>query len=184
VDPVPPVEPLLVPPTPGLLGEVVLPVPPPAPVPEVLPVPEELLPTPELLLPVLPLRSWRMQSSLAMPDSTSQRLELELAPLLLGLALGLLLLGLLLLGLLLLGLLGLVLGLVELLPLGLLDVWATATLAAPRNAADKAAQSTFIFISAPKGDGKGLPSTWKQLLCPRRVFTGSRFRELPVMFVF
>jgi hypothetical protein len=148
-------------------------------------VPELVLPVPEeLLLPVLPLRSWRMQSSLAMPDSTSQRLELELAPLLLGLALGLLLLGLLLLGLLLLGLLGLVLGLVELLPLGLLDVWATATLATPRNAADKAAQSTFIFISAPKGDGKGLPSTWKQLLCPRRVFTGSRFRELPVMFVF
>jgi hypothetical protein len=138
---------------PGLLGEVGLPVPdvpapevpgPVVPVPEV-PVPELVLPVPELLLelPVLPLRSWRRQSSFAMPVSTSQRLELELAPLeeLLGLlVLGLLVLGLLVLGLLVLGLLGLVLGLVvELLPLGLGEVWATERLAAPRNAAATAA---------------------------------------------
>jgi len=154
--PVDPVLPLLVPPTPGLLGEVVLPVPVPeelVPVPEELvPVPEELVPVPEVLLPVpelpvllLPLRSWRRQSSFAMPVSTSQRLELELAPLE---VLGLVTLGLEVepvLGLLVLGLVGLVvellpLGLVvELLPLGLEEVWAMERLAAPRNAAATAA---------------------------------------------
>jgi hypothetical protein len=128
--PLDPVVPLLVPPTPGLAGE---------------PVPEELVPVPEVLpvpeLPVLlPLRSWRRQSSFAMPVSTSQRLELELAPLeVLGLALGLEVEPVL--GLLVLGLLGLVLGLVvELLPLGLLGlVCAIERLAAPRNAAAMAA---------------------------------------------
>jgi hypothetical protein len=140
--PLDPVVPLLVPPMPGLAGEVVLPVPEElVPVPEELvPVPEELVPVPEVLpvpeLPVLlPLRSWRRQSSFAMPVSTSQRLELELAPLeVLGLALGLEVEPVL-------GLLGLVLGLVvELLPLGLLGlVWAIERLAAPRNAAAMAA---------------------------------------------
>jgi hypothetical protein len=153
--PVDPVVPLLVPPTPGLLGEVVLPVPEElVPVPEELvPVPEELVPVPEVLLPVpelpvLLLRSWRRQSSFAMPVSTSQRLELELAPLeVLGLVtlglevepvLGLLVLGLvgLVVELLPLGLVGLV---VELLPLGLEEVWAMERLAAPRNAAATAA---------------------------------------------
>jgi hypothetical protein len=122
---------------PGLLGEVVLPAPEAGPVPEeLLPVPEELVPVPELELPVLPLRSWRRQSSFAMPVSTSQRLELELAPLeVLGLALGLEVEPVL--GLLVLGLLGLV---VELLPLGLLGlVCAIERLAAPRNAAAMAA---------------------------------------------
>jgi hypothetical protein len=130
---------------PGLLGEVV-PVP-EVPGPEVLgpdvpelvppvPVPELVLPVPELLLelPLLLLRSCRRQSSFAMPLSTSQRLELELAPLD-GLALGLEVepvLGLLVLGL----VLGLV---VELLPLGLEEVWAMDRLAAPRNAAATAA---------------------------------------------
>jgi len=154
----PPIVPLLVPPTPGLLGEVVLPVPElvlPVPVPElVLPVPEVLLPVLEglLELPVL-LRSWRRQSSFAMPVRTSQRLELlELAPEeLLGLALVsevellLVSLGFVValpgVGLVgdvpVLGLLGLV---VELLPLGLLGlVWAMERLAAPRNAAATAA---------------------------------------------
>jgi hypothetical protein len=139
--PLDPVVPLLVPPMPGLAGEVVLPVP-----EELVPVPEELVPVPEVLLPVpelpvlLPLRSWRRQSSFAMPVSTSQRLELELAPLeVLGLALGLEVEPVL--GLLVLGLLGLVLGLVvELLPLGLLGlVCAIERLAAPRNAAAMAA---------------------------------------------
>jgi hypothetical protein len=124
--PVDPVLPLLVPPTPGLLGEVALPV-------------------PELPVLLLPLRSWRRQSSFAMPVSTSQRLELELAPLE---VLGLVALGLEVepvLGLLVLGLVGLVvellpLGLVvELLPLGLEEVWAMERLAAPRNAAATAA---------------------------------------------
>jgi hypothetical protein len=135
--PLDPVVPLLVPPMPGLAGEVVLPVP-----EELVPVPEELVPVPEVLLPVpelpvlLPLRSWRRQSSFAMPVSTSQRLELELAPLeVLGLALGLEVEPVL--GLLVLGLLGLV---VELLPLGLLGlVCAIERLAAPRNAAAMAA---------------------------------------------
>jgi hypothetical protein len=144
--PLDPVVPLLVPPTPGLAGEVVLPVPEElVPVPEELvPVPEELVPVPEVPVPelpvLLPLRSWRRQSSFAMPVSTSQRLELELAPLeVLGLALGLEVEPVL--GLLVLGLLGLVLGLVvELLPLGLLGlVWAIERLAAPRNAAAMAA---------------------------------------------
>jgi hypothetical protein len=145
--PLDPVVPLLVPPMPGLAGEVVLPVPEElVPVPEELvPVPEELVPVPEVLLPVpelpvLLLRSWRRQSSFAMPVSTSQRLELELAPLeVLGLALGLEVEPVL--GLLVLGLLGLVLGLVvELLPLGLLGlVCAIERLAAPRNAAAMAA---------------------------------------------
>ena len=148
--PVDPVVPLLVPPTPGLLGEVVLPVPEElVPVPEELvPVPEELVPVPEVPVPELPvllLRSWRRQSSFAMPVSTSQRLELELAPLE---VLGLVTLGLEVepvLGLLVLGLVGLVvellpLGLVvELLPLGLEEVWAMERLAAPRNAAATAA---------------------------------------------
>jgi len=121
--PLDPVVPLLVPPMPGLAGEVVL------------PVPEVLLPVPELPV-LLPLRSWRRQSSFAMPVSTSQRLELELAPLeVLGLALGLEVEPVL--GLLVLGLLGLV---VELLPLGLLGlVCAIERLAAPRNAAAMAA---------------------------------------------
>jgi hypothetical protein len=81
-----------------------------------------------------------------MPVSTSQRLELELAPvLLLGLELELEL------GL---PVLGLVLGLVVELPLGL-EVWAMEILATPRNAAATAAQSAFVFISAPKkGIGK------------------------------
>jgi hypothetical protein len=139
----PPTVPLLVPPMPGLLGEVV-PVPevpgpevpgPDVPVPELVPpvpVPELVLPVPELLLelPLLLLRSWRRQSSFAMPLSTSQRLELELAPLD-GLALGLEVepvLGPLVLGL-----------VVELLPLGLEEVWAMDRLAAPRNAAATAA---------------------------------------------
>jgi hypothetical protein len=85
-----------------------------------------------------------------MPVSTSQRLELELAPLeLLGLALGLEVEPVL-------GLLGLVLGLVvELLPLGLLGlVWAMDRLATPKNAAATAAKRTFVFICAPKGIGK------------------------------
>jgi hypothetical protein len=137
----PPTVPLLVPPMPGLLGEVV-PVPevpgPDVPVPELVPpvpVPELVLPVPELLLelPLLLLRSWRRQSSFAMPLSTSQRLELELAPLE---VLGLELLGLEVepvLGLLVLGLV------VELLPLGLEEVWAMDRLAAPRNAAATAA---------------------------------------------
>ena len=132
--------PLLVPPMPGLLGEVV-------PVPEVpgpdVPAPELVLPVPELLLelPLLLLRSWRRQSSFAMPLSTSQRLELELAPLeVLGLALGLEVLGLEVEPVLGLLVLGLVLGLVvELLPLGLEEVWAMDRLAAPRNAAATAA---------------------------------------------
>jgi hypothetical protein len=124
----PPIVPLLVPPVPGLLGEVV----PEVPGPDV---PELVLPVPELLLelPLLLLRSWRRQSSFAMPLSTSQRLELELAPLeVLGLAPGLEVLGLLVRGL----VLGLV---VELLPLGLEEVWAMDRLAAPRNAAATAA---------------------------------------------
>jgi hypothetical protein len=142
--------PLLVPPTPGLLGEVVLPVPVP-----VLPVPELLLE-----LPVLPLRSWRRQSSFAMPVSTSQRLELELVPdELLGLELAagaagseveLLLVSLgfvvALPGVGVVGdvpVLGLVGELVPgappmLLPLGL-EVWAMERLATPRNAAATAA---------------------------------------------
>jgi hypothetical protein len=190
-----PTVPLLLPPTP------VLPVLPDVPLPDV-PVPdvlglvvELLLPVPEVLLPVL-LRSWRWQSSFAIPVSTSQRLEPELEePLTLGLVeLGLLLelelsvlLGLVVDGLVVDGLLapplllgvelGLLLGLegeplllgldVELppiLPLGL--VWAMERLATPRNAAATAAQSTLVFICAPKGDWeKGLLQIWKQVLC-------------------
>jgi hypothetical protein len=140
-----PVDPLLVPPTPGLLGDI-------APVPEllvpapelVLPVPELVLPVPVLpvlLLPVLLLRSWRWQSSFAMPVSASQRVELAPPELLLESEPVLLLvspgfdevlpgvLGLVVPGLVVLGLV---------VPLGLW-VWATARLAAPRNAAATAA---------------------------------------------
>jgi hypothetical protein len=154
----PPTAPLLVPPTPGLLGEVVLPDVLPVPVLPVpgLPVPEVLLPVPDVLLelPVLPLRSWRRQSSFAMPVNTSQRVELELAPvellevapagsevaLLFGSAGRVVALP----GV---GVLGepAVLGEVVVLPVpaappmvpppGLVEVWAMAKLAAPRNAA-------------------------------------------------
>ena len=46
--------------------------------------------------------------------------------------------------------LGLGVELPPMLPLGL--VWAMEILATPRNAAATAAQSTLVFISAPKGD--------------------------------
>jgi hypothetical protein len=229
----PPSAPPLLPPTP-VLPDVPLP---DVPVPDVLglvvpglaapllPMPDvPVLLLPVVLLPLLPRRSWRWQSSFAIPVSTSQRLEPELLePLVLGLALELelpvvsVLLGLELLPLapvlllslleleLLLGLeleplvLGLVveelpprLGLVVELPVdppALLplepEVWAMETLATPRNAAATAAQSTLVFICAPKGIGEMLPPTASSCYARsrRRVVAATNACRLGVSFL-